>query len=136
MLWPRRLLPKLSLFASAGGSASNANAWNVRTSNGGCCGSTVATALNTSGYDWSIGLAARWLMFDAGTTRGQVRALAMGEAVSVQQYAARRNAIRLRLEQAFFNAMKPVWPASFRLAAAWRRAWRPSAMPVFAISRG
>ena len=70
------LLPKLSLFASAGASASNANNWNVRVADGGCCGATVATSLNTYGSDWSVGLAVSWLLFDAGTTRGQARALA------------------------------------------------------------
>jgi outer membrane protein TolC len=97
------LLPKLSLFASAGGSASNANSWNVRSADGGCCGATVATSLNTYGSDWSVGLVVRWLLFDAGTTRGQTRALERRGAAVAQQYAAERNDLRLRLEQAFFG---------------------------------
>ena len=44
-----------------------------------------------------------WLLFDAGNTAGQARALAKREAAAAQQYAATRNDIRLRLEQAFFN---------------------------------
>jgi outer membrane protein TolC len=44
-----------------------------------------------------------WLLFDAGTTAGEARAFAKREAAAVQQYAASRNQIRLRLEQAFFN---------------------------------
>jgi len=85
------LLPKLSLFASAGAGASNANNWNVRVADGGCCGATVPTSLNTYGTDWSVGLAVSWLLFDAGT------------AAVAQQYAAQRNDIRLRIEQAFLG---------------------------------
>ena len=58
---------------------------------------------STSGGDWSAGLTLTWLLFDAGTTAGQARALAKREAAAAQQYAASRNDIRLRLEQAFFN---------------------------------
>ena len=97
------LLPKLSLFASAGGSANNANNWNVRTADGGCCGATVATSLNTYGSDWSVGLVVSWLLFDAGTTRGEAQALGHRSAAVAQRYAARRNDIRLRIEQAFFG---------------------------------
>jgi outer membrane protein TolC len=97
------LLPKLSLFASAGGSASNANAWNVRSADGGCCGATVPTSLNTYGGDWSVGLVVSWLLFDAGTTRGEARALDRRSAAAAQSYAEQRNDIRLRIEQAFFG---------------------------------
>ncbi|MDM7952791.1 MAG: TolC family protein [Cyanobium sp. CZS 25K] len=97
------LLPRLSLFASAGASANNANSWNVRVADGGCCGATVATSLNTYGSDWSVGLAVSWLLFDAGTTRGQALALARRGAAVAQQYAAQRDDIRLRIEQAFFG---------------------------------
>ena len=97
------LRPKLSLFASAGASATNANSWNVRFADGGGGGTTVATSLNTYGSDWSVRLAVSWLIFDAGTTRGQARALARRGAAVTQQYAAQRNDIRLRIEQAFFG---------------------------------
>ncbi|WP_254216711.1 TolC family protein [Synechococcus sp. CCY 9618] len=97
------LLPKLSLFASAGASAANANSWNVRSADGGCCGATVATSLNTYGSDWSVGLTLSWLLFDAGSTRGEERALARRSAAAAQRYAARRNDIRLRIEQAFLG---------------------------------
>ncbi len=97
------LLPKLSLFASAGGSASNANNWNIGTADGGCCGATVATSLNTYGSDWSVGLVVSWLLFDGGTTRGEARALGLRSAAVARRYAARRNDIRLRIEQAFFG---------------------------------
>ena len=97
------LLPRLSLFAGAGAGASNANNWNVRVADGGCCGATVPTSLNTYGTDWSVGLAVNWLLFDAGTTRGQALALARRGAAVAQQYAAQRNDIRLRIEQAFLG---------------------------------
>jgi outer membrane protein TolC len=50
-----------------------------------------------------VGLTFTWLLFDAGTTAGQARALARREAAAAQQVAATRNDIRLRLETAFFN---------------------------------
>jgi len=97
------LLPKLSLFANAGGSISNTNQFDFGFSNGGCCGSTAIPVSNSNGYDWSVGLTMRWLLFDAGTTSGQALSLAKQADAAAQQYAAQRNDIRLRLEQAFFN---------------------------------
>ncbi len=98
-----QLLPRLALFAGGGSYGQNVNQFNITTSNGGCCGSTVIPTLNTSGYDWSLGLSVRWLLFDAGTTSGETRALQRRVEAAGQDYAARRNAIRLRLEAAFFN---------------------------------
>ncbi len=97
------LLPKLSLFAAAGGNATNTNQFNITASNGGCCGGAVVPVENANGYSWSVGLTLRWLLFDAGTTAAQARAFDKRAAAAAQQYAAQRNDIRLRLEQAFFN---------------------------------
>ncbi len=98
------LLPRLSLFAGGGSYGQNVNQFNLAvSSNGGCCGGTVIPTLNTSGYDWSFGLSLRWLLFDAGTTSGEARALQRQINAASQDYAARRNAIRLRLEAAFFT---------------------------------
>ena len=97
------LLPKLSLFASGGGSSSQTNLGNFEFGGGGCCGSTALPLSTTNGWDWSAGLTLTWLLFDAGTTAGQARALTKREAATAQQYAATRNDIRLRIEQAFFN---------------------------------
>jgi outer membrane protein TolC len=97
------LLPKLSLFANAGGSAGNTNQFDATVSNGGCCGASLIPVQNSNGYDWSVGLTLRWLLFDGGTTAGQARALARQADATAQQYAEQRDAIRLRLEQAFFN---------------------------------
>lgn len=98
-----QLLPRLALFAGGGSYGQNVNQYNVNPSNGGCCGSTVIPTLNTSGYDWAVGLSLRWLLFDAGTTSGETRALQRRMNAAGQDYAATRNAIRLRLESAFFN---------------------------------
>ena len=97
------LLPKLSLFAAAGGSASSTSTFDVTASGGGCCGATVIPMLNQNGYDWSVGLTLQWLLFDGGNTANQAEALARRAAASSQSYAAERNVIRLRLETAFFN---------------------------------
>lgn len=97
------LLPKLSLFASAGGNSSQTSLGNFALAGGGCCGTTALPLSSTSGGDWSAGLTFTWLLFDAGNTAGQARALAKREAAAAQQYAATRNDIRLRIEQAFFN---------------------------------
>ena len=97
------LLPKLSLFASGGGSSSQTSLTNFDIGGGGCCGSTALPLSSSSGWDWSVGLSFTWLLFDAGSTAGQARALTKQAAAAAQQYAASRNDIRLRLEQAFFN---------------------------------
>ncbi|MBM5795222.1 MAG: TolC family protein [Cyanobacteria bacterium M_surface_7_m2_037] len=97
------LLPKLSLFANAGGSSNLSSLGNFEIVGDGCCGSTAVPLTSTNAWDWSVGLTMTWLLFDAGTTAGQARALAKREAAAAQQYAATRNDIRLRLEQAFFN---------------------------------
>ena len=97
------LLPKLSLFANGGGSSNLSSLSNIEPGGGGCCGTTVLPLTSANAWDWSVGLTMTWLLFDAGTTAGQARALAKREAAAAQQYAATRNDIRLRLEQAFFN---------------------------------
>ncbi|MCP9777280.1 TolC family protein [Cyanobium sp. T1G-Tous] len=97
------LLPKLSLFASGGGSSSQTSLGDFTLGGGGCCGSTALPLSTSNGWDWSVGLTFTWLLFDAGTTAGQARALTKQAAATAQQYAASRNDIRLRMEQAFFN---------------------------------
>lgn len=97
------LLPKLSLFAEGGAGGSNTTLFNIQPLNGGCCGTTVLPVQNNSGYDWAVGLSVRWLLFDAGTTAGQARALALRADATAQEFAAQRDAIRLRLESAFFT---------------------------------
>ncbi|MFM8975661.1 MAG: TolC family protein, partial [Vulcanococcus sp.] len=79
------LLPKLSLFAEGGAGGSNTNQFNNL--NGGCCGNAVLPVQNNSGYDWAVGLSVRWLLFDAGTTAGQARALALRADATAQEFA-------------------------------------------------
>jgi len=95
-----QLLPKLSFVGRAGGLSQQISQWSIR---GDCCGTTVIPILNSGGYDWAVGLTFRWLLFDAGSTAAEVRALARREDAQAQRYAAQRNDIRLRLEQAFFE---------------------------------
>ena len=97
------LLPKLSLFANGGGSSSQTSVGDIELGGGGCCGATLLPLSTTNGWDWSAGLTLTWLLFDAGSTAGQARALTKQAAATAQQYAATRNDIRLRIEQAFFN---------------------------------
>lgn len=96
------LLPKLSLFATAGGNSNLTSLGNFELGGGGCCGPALPLT-SANSWDWSVGLTFTWLLFDAGTTAGLARALARREAVAAQQVAATRNDIRLRLETAFFN---------------------------------
>ena len=95
-----QLLPKLSFVGQAGASGDQTSQWSIT---GDCCGTTVIPILNSGGYDWAVGLTFRWLLFDAGSTAAEVRSLARQEEGQAQRYAAQRNDIRLRLEQAFFE---------------------------------
>jgi OMF family outer membrane factor len=97
------LLPTLSLFANAGGGTAESRFSDIEVGGGGCCGATVLPLSTANGWDWSVGLTFTWLLFDAGTTAGQARALARQADAAAQQYAASRNDIRLRIEQAFFT---------------------------------
>ena len=98
-----QLLPRLSLFAAAGGLGSVERTFNLALIGGGCCGATFLPLEQVSGYEWSVGLAFNWMIFDAGGTSNRVKALQLQEQATAQQYANSRNAIRLRLERAFLN---------------------------------
>ena len=98
-----QLLPSLSLFAAAGGLGSVERTSNLALIGGGCCGGTFLPLEQVSGYEWSVGLAFNWMIFDAGGTSNRVKALKLQEQATAEQYANTRNAIRLRLERAFLN---------------------------------
>ena len=98
-----QLLPRLSLFAAAGGLGSVERTFNLSTIGDGCCGATFLPLEQVSGYEWSVGLAFNWMIFDAGGTSNRVRALKLQEQATAQRYANTRNDIRLRLERAFLN---------------------------------
>lgn len=95
-----QLLPKLSFVGQASGLSAQTSQWSIT---GDCCGVAVIPILNSNSYDWSVGLTFRWLLFDAGSTAAEVRSLARQEEAQAQRFAAQRNDIRLRLEQAFFE---------------------------------
>lgn len=97
------LLPKLSLFTGVGASGGRDSLWGFQVRGGGCCNASISPESRTAGWDWSIGLGVSWLLFDAGTTAGQAEALARRQRAVDQEHAALRDAIRLRLEQAFFQ---------------------------------
>ena len=98
-----QLLPRLSLFAAAGGLGSVERTFNLALIGDGCCGDTFLPLEQVSGYEWSVGLAFNWMIFDAGGTSNRVKALQLQEQATAEQYANTRNAIRLRLERAFLN---------------------------------
>lgn len=98
-----QLLPQLSLFGSVGGLASVERIFNFSLIGDGCCGATFLPLEQVAGYDWSVGLAFNWIIFNAGVTSNAVKALSIQEQAATQAYAATRNAIRLRLERAFLN---------------------------------
>jgi OMF family outer membrane factor len=97
------LLPKLALFTQAAASGSRDSLWNFRVRGGGCCQASISPESRVSGWDWSIGLSVSWLLFDGGASAGQVEALERRRRAVEQEHAALRDAIRLRLEQAFFQ---------------------------------
>jgi len=97
------LLPKLALFSAVGAAGDRDSLWGVQVRGGGCCNASISPESRTNGWEWSVGLSVSWLLFDAGTTRGQAEALERRQRAAEQEFAAQRNTIRLRLEQAFFQ---------------------------------
>ena len=125
-----QLLPRLSLFASVGGMASVERSFNFSLLGGGCCGSTFLPLEQVAGYDWSVGLAFNWMIFNAGATANAVKALSLQEEAASQSYAATRNRIRLRLERAFLNheASLAKLVSARRAVGASKEAFRDSAL--------
>jgi OMF family outer membrane factor len=97
------LLPKLSLSGSVAGSVGNTVSFGPVLYNGGCCGASLTPVQTNASSTWSVGLSLSWLLFDGGSTDAELRALGRRREAVSQDYAARRNDIRLRLEQAFFQ---------------------------------
>jgi outer membrane protein TolC len=97
------LLPKLAAFTAAGASGSRDSLWGFQVRGGGCCNASISPESRSSGWDWSIGLSVSWLLFDGGTTAGQAESLERRQRALEQDHARAREAIRLRLEQAFFQ---------------------------------
>ena len=125
-----QLLPRLSLFASVGGIASVERTFNISLLGDGCCGASFLPLEQVAGYDWSVGLAFNWMIFNAGATTNAVKALSLQEKAASQSYAATRNRIRLRLERAFLNheASLAKLVSARRAVGASKEAFRDSAL--------
>ena len=95
------LLPSLQMFAR-GGLADGLSTKPVIDLNG-CCGATNIPALNSQTNDWAAGMELRWRLFDAGVTSGAVSASRAAADRTDQALARERNAIRQRLETAFYD---------------------------------
>ena len=95
------LLPSVNIYANGGLDLGGTQRSNRSTT--GCCGAAVIPDLYQQQYGWSIGLLANWLFFDAGVTKGQVKASLAAAKRTEQEEAATRNAIRQLVEQAFYD---------------------------------
>ncbi len=69
----------------------------------GCCSSALIPQLLNQRSDWAAGLQLHWRFFDGGVTAGAVAASRTAAARTDQSLARERNAIRQRLEAAFYD---------------------------------
>ena len=120
------LLPRLGLFARGGYDASQITSPLIDTQ--GCCKSTLLPGANTQSSDWVAGVLLNWRLFDAGITAGAVQASRAAADRTAQFGASERNAIRQRLEAAYYDHRASLSQiiaanASFRAA---REAYRDS----------
>ena len=118
------LLPTVSVFVSAElGQLTTAESRRV---NNGCCGAAVIPELASSTVGWAAGVRVNWQLMDGGVSRSLAEASRTAATATAQQQAEQRNAIRQRLEQAFFHhraALSQVIAARASLKAA-REAFR------------
>lgn len=95
------LLPSLRLVASGGYGQGVITQPVIRLE--GCCSSALIPQLLNQRSDWAAGLQLHWRFFDGGVTAGAVAASRSAAARTDQQLARERNAIRQRLEAAFYD---------------------------------
>ena len=95
------LLPRIGLFAEAGYFASQSRSPEIDLD--GCCSSVIIPALNSQTNDWAAGLRLNWRLFDGGITSGVVEASKAAADQVLQAEAAERNAIRQKLESAYYE---------------------------------
>lgn len=95
------LLPSLRLVAAAGYGESVATKPEIKLE--GCCGATNIRQLYNQSADWAAGLQLHWRMFDGGVTANAAAASRSAARRTDQTLARERNAIRQRLEEAFFD---------------------------------
>ena len=118
------LLPSLSVFVSA--QLGQLTSSETRRFNDGCCGAAVIPELASSSLGWAAGVRFNWQLMDGGVSRSLAEASRAAASATAQQQAEQRNAIRQRLEQAFFHhqaALSQVIAARASLKAA-REAFR------------
>lgn len=121
------LLPRIGLFATAGYQAAQSTSPVIDLQ--GCCkGPAFIPGLNSQSGDWSAGVLLQWRLFDAGITAGAVEANRAAAERTLQSEAAERNAIRQRLESAYYDyraALSQIIAANASFRAS-REAYRDS----------
>jgi outer membrane protein TolC len=121
------LLPRIGLFATAGYRAAQSTSPVIDLE--GCCkGPAFIPGLNSYSGDWSAGLSLEWRLFDGGITAGAVAASRAAAERTLQSEAAERNAIRHRLENAYYDqraALSQIIAANASFQAS-REAYRDS----------
>jgi outer membrane protein TolC len=95
------LLPSLRLVASGGYGQGVISQPLIELQ--GCCSSAHIPQLLNQSSDWAAGLQLHWRFFDGGVTAGAVAASRAAAARTDQNLARERNAIRQRLEAAFYD---------------------------------
>ncbi|MEA5424233.1 TolC family protein [Synechococcus sp. CCY9202] len=121
------LLPRVSLFATGGYQVAQSTS-PVIDLNDCCKGPAFIPGLNSQGGDWAAGVLLNWRLFDAGITTGAVQATLAAADRTAQAEAAERNAIRQRLEAAYYGhraALSQIIAANASFRAA-REAYRDS----------
>lgn len=96
-----RLLPRLELFASAGGATDQLTKPVIDLQ--GCCKAMNTRQMASQRADWIAGLRLHWRFFDAGTAAAEASASRAAAEAVLQRLAAERNRIRQSLETAFFE---------------------------------
>ena len=95
------LLPRIGLFAEAGYLASQSRSPEIDLDD--CCADVIIPALNSQTNDWAAGLRLNWRVFDGGVTAGAVAASKAAAEQVLQDEAAERNAIRQKIESAYYD---------------------------------
>ena len=95
------LLPSLRLVAAAGYGESVASQPVIQLE--GCCGASHIRQLYNQSADWAAGLQLHWRVFDGGVTANAAAASRSAARRTDQTLARERNAIRQRLEAAFYD---------------------------------
>jgi len=96
-----QLLPRLQLFAAAGGAGDLLTKPVIELQ--GCCAASNTPQLSSQSADWVAGLRLHWRLFDAGVSGGEAQAARAAAEAVLQRLARQRNQIRQELETAFFD---------------------------------